>query len=96
MYITIKNNLISVYSLKKEIGIDDINVYFNGKQLEDNRTLFEYNIKKNDRIEVVKKNRGGRLTGGQIFGYVILLFVYITTYQYSNIIDKNIIGLGLF
>ena len=26
MYITIKNNLISVYSLKKEIGIDDINI----------------------------------------------------------------------
>ena len=50
MYITIKNNLISVYSLKKEIGIDDINIYFNDKQLEDNKTLFEYNIKKNDKM----------------------------------------------
>lgn len=77
MYITIKNNLISVYSLKKEIGIDDINIYFNGKQLEDGRTLYEYNIKKNDKVEVVKKNRGGKLTGGEIFGYVILLLVYI-------------------
>ena len=35
MYITIKNNLISVYSLKKDIGIDDINIYFNWKQLEE-------------------------------------------------------------
>lgn len=101
MYITIKNNLISVYSLKKEIGIDDINVYFNGKQLEDNRTLFEYNIKKNDRVQVVKKNRGGRLTGGQIFGYVILLFVYMgillsglipfISFIMSNIIIKSLI-----
>ena len=101
MYITIKNNLISVYSLKKEIGIDDINVYFNGKQLEDNRTLFEYNIKKNDRVEVVKKNRGGRLTGGQIFGYVILLFVYMgillsglipfISFIMSNIIIKSLV-----
>ena len=101
MYITIKNNLISVYSLKKEIGIDDIKVYFNGKQLEDNRTLFEYNIKKNDRVQVVKKNRGGRLTGGQIFGYVILLFVYIgillsglipfISFIMSNIIIKSLI-----
>lgn len=77
MYITIKNNLISVYSLKKEIGIDDINIYFNGKQLEDGRTLYEYNIKKNDKVEVVKKNRGGKLSGGEIFGYVLLLLVYI-------------------
>lgn len=77
MYITIKNNLISVYSLKNEIGIDDINIYFNGKQLEDNKTLFEYNIRKNDRVQVVKKNRGGDLTGGQIFGYVILLLIYV-------------------
>jgi hypothetical protein len=101
MYITIKNNLISVYSLKKEIGIDDINIYFNGKQLEDNKTLFEYNIKKNDKVKVVKKNRGGRLTGGQIFGYVILLLVYIgillsglipfMSFIMSNIIMKSII-----
>ena len=101
MYITIKNNLISVYSLKKEIGIDDINIYFNGKQLEDNRTLFEYNIKKNDRVNIVKKNRGGKLTGWQIFGYVILLFVYIgillsglvpfISFLISNIIIKSII-----
>jgi len=101
MYITIKNNLISVYSLKKEIGIDDINIYFNGKQLEDNKTLFEYNIKKNDKVKVVKKNRGGRLTGGQIFGYVILLLVYIgillsglipfMSFIMSNIIIKSLI-----
>lgn len=101
MYITIKNNLISVYSLKKEIGIDDINIYFNGKQLEDNKTLFEYNIKKNDRVQVVKKNRGGELTGGQIFGYVILLLVYVgillsglipfLSFIMSNIIIKALI-----
>jgi hypothetical protein len=101
MYITIKNNLISVYSLKKEIGIDDINIYFNGKQLEDNRTLFEYNIKKNDRVEVVKKNRGGRLNGLQIFGYVVLLLVYVfiimtglipfISFIISNIIVKSLI-----
>ena len=101
MYITIKNNLISVYSLKKDIGIDDINIYFNGKQLEDNKTLFEYNIKKNDRVEVVKKNRGGKLTGGQIFGYVILLLVYIgillsglipfISFIMSNILMKSIV-----
>jgi len=101
MYITIKNNLISVYSLKKEIGIDDINIYFNGKQLEDNKTLFEYNIRKNDRVQVVKKNRGGELTGGQIFGYVILLLVYVgillsglipfLSFIMSNIIIKALI-----
>jgi hypothetical protein len=101
MYITIKNNLISVYSLKNEIGIDDINIYFNGKQLEDNKTLFEYNIRKNDRVQVVKKNRGGDLTGGQIFGYVILLFVYVgilltglipfTSFVISNILIKVLV-----
>lgn len=101
MYITIKNNLISVYSLKEEIGIDDINIYFNGKQLEDNKTLFEYDIKKNDRVKVVKKNRGGGLTGGQIFGYVILLLVYIgillsglipfMSFIMSNIIMKSVV-----
>jgi len=101
MYITIKNNLISVYSLKKEIGIDDINIYFNGKQLEDNKTLFEYNIKKNDRVNVVKKNRGGKLTGGEIFGYVILLLVYVgillsglipfISFIISNIIIKSLV-----
>jgi len=101
MYITIKNNLISVYSLKKEIGIDDINIYFNGKQLEDNRTLFEYNIKKNDRVNIVKKNRGGKLTGGEIFGYVILLLVYVgillsglipfISFIISNIIIKSLV-----
>ena len=101
MYITIKNNLISVYSLKKEIGIDDINIYFNGKQLEDNRTLFEYNIKKNDRVEVIKKNRGGKLSGGEIFGYVILLLVYVgiilsglipfISFIISNIFMKSIV-----
>lgn len=101
MYITIKNNLISVYSLKKEIGIDDINIYFNGKQLEDNKTLFEYNIKKHDKVKVVKKNRGGGLTGGQIFGYVILLLVYVgillsglipfISFVISNIIMKSIV-----
>jgi hypothetical protein len=103
MYITIKNNLISVYSLKKEIGIDDINIYFNGKQLEDNKTLFEYNIKKHDKVKVVKKNRGGGLTGGQIFGYVILLLVYVgillsglipfISFIMSNIIMKSIVVL---
>lgn len=103
MYITIKNNLISVYSLKKEIGIDDINIYFNGKQLEDNKTLFEYNIKKHDKVKVVKKNRGGGLTGGQIFGYVILLLVYIgilvsglipfLSFIMSNIIMKSVVVL---
>ena len=101
MYITIKNNLISVYSLKKEIGIDDINIYFNGKQLEDNRTLFEYNIKKNDRVEVIKKNRGGKLSGGEIFGYVILLLVYVgiilsglipfISFIISNVLMKSIV-----
>lgn len=101
MYITIKNNLISVYSLKKEVGIDDINIYFNGKQLEDNRTLFEYNIKKNDRVKVVKKNRGGKLSGGEIFGYVILLLVYVgiimsglipfISFIMSNIIIKSLV-----
>jgi len=103
MYITIKNNLTSVYSLKKEIGIDDINIYFNGKQLEDNKTLYEYNIKKNDRVEVVKKNRGGKLTGGQIFGYVLLLLVYVgillsglipfISFIMSNIVIKSLIFL---
>jgi len=101
MYITIKNNLISVYSLKKDIGIDDINIYFNGKQLEDNRTLYEYNIKKNDKVEVVKKNRGGKLTGGEIFGYVILLLVYVgiimsglipfLSFVISNIFMKSLV-----
>ena len=106
MYITIKNNLISVYSLKNEIGIDDINIYFNGKLLEDNKTLFEYKIRKNDRVQVVKKNRGGDLTGGQIFGYVLLLLIYVgilltglipfISFVMSNIIIKALtIGVQL-
>jgi hypothetical protein len=69
--------------------------------LEDNRTLFEYNIKKNDRVKVVKKNRGGKLSGGEIFGYVLLLLVYIgillsglipfISFIMSNIIIKSLV-----
>lgn len=77
MYITIKNNLQSVYSLKKELGKEDITLYFNEKILDDNKTFYEYNIKNNDKIKVIKKIKGGKLSGGQIFGYVILLLVFI-------------------
>ena len=59
MYITIKNNLISVYSLKKEIGIDDINVYFNGKQLEDTNTIQDYGIEADSTVHLVLRLRGG-------------------------------------
>ena len=76
MYITIKNNLQSVYSLKRELGKEDINLYFNEKILDDNKTFYEYNIKNNDKIKVIKKIKGG-LSGGQVFGYVILLLIYI-------------------
>jgi hypothetical protein len=100
MYITIKNNLQSVYSLKKELGKEDINFYFNEKILDDNKTFYEYNIKNNDKIKVIKKINGG-LSGGQIFGYVILLLIYVfvlfsglipfISFIISNIIVKALI-----
>ena len=34
MYITIKNNLQSVYSLKRELGKEDVNLYFNEKAIK--------------------------------------------------------------
>ena len=100
MYITIKNNLQSVYSLKRELGKEDVNLYFNEKILDDNKTFYEYNIKNNDKIKVIKKIKGG-LSGGQVFGYVILLLIYIfvlfsglipfISFIISNIIVKALV-----
>ena len=86
MYVTIKEYSLfqSVYSIKVDLinknkKLQDKSFYFKYKThiLEDNKTLYEYKIKKDDKLEVVFKSEGGTMAKGlAIFIWVLVFIIY--------------------
>jgi len=88
MYVTIKDYSLfqSVYSIKADLinknkKLQNKSFYLKYKTniLEDNKTLFEYKIKKNDEVEIVFKSEGGTMSKGiKIFIWVLIFIIYFT------------------
>ena len=85
MYVTIKDYSIfqSVYSIKTDMMKKNNKLrnklfYFRYKTniLEDNKTLFEYKIKKDDQLEVVFKSEGGTLARGLLIFIWVMVFIF--------------------
>jgi hypothetical protein len=86
MYVTIKEYSLfqSVYSIKVDLisknkKLQNKSFYFKYKThiLEDNKTLYEYKIKKDDKLEVVFKSEGGTMAKGlAIFIWVLIFIIY--------------------
>ena len=84
MYVTIKDYSLfqSVYSIKadmieKDEKLQDRSFYFKYKThiLEDNKTLYDYKIKKSDKLEVVFKSEGGTLAKGLLIFIWVMIFI---------------------
>jgi hypothetical protein len=84
MYVTVNNYSLfqSIYSIKADIikkndKLQNKSFYFKYKTLilEDNKTLYEYKIKKDDQLEVVFKSEGGTLTRGLIILIWVIIFL---------------------
>jgi len=88
MYVTIKDYSLfqSVYSVKADLikkngNLEDKSFYLKYKThiLEDNKTLYEYKIKKEDKLEVILKNKGGTMAKGlAIFIWSLIFVIYFT------------------
>ena len=85
MYVTIKDYSLfqSVYSIKTDMmqkneKLQDKSFYFKYKThiLEDNKTLYEYKIKKDDKLEVVFKSEGGTLAKGLLIFIWVMVFLF--------------------
>ena len=85
MYVTIKDYSLfqSVYSIKADIikkneKLHDKSFYFKYKThiLEDNKTLYEYKIKKDDQLEVVFKSDGGTMAKGLAIFIWVMVFIF--------------------
>ena len=85
MYVTIKDYSLfqSVYSIKADMiqkndKLQDKSFYFKYKThiLEDNKTLHEYKIKKDDKLEVVFKSEGGTLAKGLLIFIWVMVFIF--------------------
>lgn len=85
MYVSIKDYSLfqSIFSIKEDLiskneKLQDKLFYFKYKThiLEDNKTLFEYKIKKNDKLEVIFKNEGGTMAKGLIIFIWVLVFLF--------------------
>jgi hypothetical protein len=110
MYVTVKDYSLfqSVYSIKTDMmkknnKLENKSFYFKYKThiLEDNKTLYEYKIKKEDQLEVVFKSEGGTLTRGIIILiWVIIFLIYfffliMGLIPFVSFIIPNIIVKGL-
>lgn len=70
------NKLQSIYSIKKELNLQ--NLYFNGKLLDDNKTLLHYQIKTNSKLQEKRSLKGGSASKGfAIFIGILLLLTFI-------------------
>jgi len=88
MYVSVKDYSLfqSVYSIKADLinknkKLQNKSFYLKYKTniLEDNKTLFEYKIKKNDEVEIVFKSEGGTMSKGiKIFIWVLIFIIYFT------------------
>jgi hypothetical protein len=86
MYVNIKDYSLfqSVYSIKTDLinknkKLHNKSFYLKYKTniLEDNKTLYEYKINKEDQLEVVFKSEGGTMAKGvKIFIWVIIFIIY--------------------
>lgn len=85
MYVTVKDYSLfqSVYSIKAELmkkneKLRDKLFYFKFKThiLEDNKTLYEYKIKKDDKLEVVFKSEGGTMAKGLLIFIWVMVFLF--------------------
>ena len=85
MYVTIKEYSLfqSIYSIKSDLitknkKLQDKLFYFKYKThiLEDNKTLYEYKIKANDKLEVVFKSEGGTMAKGLAIFFWVLSFIF--------------------
>jgi len=86
MYVTIKEYSLfqSVYSIKLDLiskneKLQNKSFYFRYKThiLEDNKTLYEYKIHKNDKLEVFFKSEGGTMAKKlKIFIWVLIFIIY--------------------
>jgi hypothetical protein len=85
MYVTVKDYSLfqSVYSIKADMikkneKLQDKSFYFKYKTniLEDNKTLYEYKIKKNDQLEVVFKSEGGTMAKGLLIFIWVMVFLF--------------------
>ena len=85
MYVTIKDYSLfqSVYSIKTDLiskneKLQNKSFYFKYKThiLEDNKTLYEYKIKKNDQLEVIFKGEGGTMAKGIVIFIWVLVFLF--------------------
>ena len=85
MYVTIKDYSLfqSIYSIKADMidkneKLHNKSFYFKYKThiLEDNKTLYEYKIKKNDKLEVVFKSEGGTMAKGLLIFIWVMIFLW--------------------
>jgi hypothetical protein len=85
MYVTIKDYSLfqSVYSIKTDLisknkKLQNKSFYFKYKThiLEDNKTLYEYKIKKEDQLEVVFKSEGGTMAKGLAIFIWVMVFIF--------------------
>ena len=85
MYVTIKDYSLfqSVYSIKADLmskneKLQNKSFYFKYKThiLEDNKTLYEYKIKKDDKLEVVFKSEGGTMAKGLLIFIWVMVFIF--------------------
>ena len=85
MYVTIKDYSLfqSVYSIKADLmskneKLQNKSFYFKYKThiLEDNKTLYEYKIKKDDKLEVIFKSEGGTMAKGLLIFIWVMVFIF--------------------
>jgi len=85
MYVSVKDYSLfqSIYSIKADIieknkKLQNKSFYFKYKTniLEDNKTLYEYHIKKSDKLEIVFKSEGGTLAKGLLIFIWVLVFLF--------------------
>jgi hypothetical protein len=85
MYVIIKDYSLfqSIYSIKSDLisknkKLQNKSFYFKYKThiLEDNKTLYEYKINKNDKLEVVFKSEGGTMAKGIVIFIWVLVFLF--------------------
>jgi hypothetical protein len=85
MYVIIKDYSLfqSIYSIKVDLisknnKLQNKSFYFKYKTniLEDNKTLYEYKIKKEDQLEVVFKSEGGTMAKGLAIFIWVMVFIF--------------------